>query len=101
MARLREEFREPAADLAEYGVGAVVDGQHTRVFREELTREGEYGGAGVTGVEVGGEDDGVGVVELQSDRGASAERRVDRARGSLAQPARAEQPVQTVADGRT
>ena len=53
------------------------------MFGLDLAGEGEDGGAGVAGVEVGGEDDRVLVVELQGDGGAAAERGEPEARAEL------------------
>ncbi len=73
VARLLQELGEPAAEFAEYGVGSVLDDQHAGVLGEDLAGQREDGGPRVPGVQVGGEDDGVGVVELERDGGAAAQ----------------------------
>lgn len=97
---LLQEFGEPAAEFAEYGVRAVLDDERAAVLGEDLAGEREDARARVAGVQVRREDYGVSVVELQGDRGPAAQRGVHGTARALAQPARAEEPVQALADGR-
>lgn len=66
-AGLVHQLGEPASELAEDRLGAVVDHQGSPVLGEDLPGQREDGGPAVPGVEIGGEDDGVLVVELQGD----------------------------------
>ncbi|EPH44520.1 putative xylose repressor [Streptomyces aurantiacus JA 4570] len=94
-----QQLAEPGAELVQDLVRALVDPQRPAALGDDLAGEREQGGAGVPGLQVGGEDDGVRVVELKADRGAAAERGRHRVAGALAQPARAEEAVEALADG--
>lgn len=97
--RLDEQGGEPAAEGVEDRAGSGGDVEGTGVLGEEFPAEGEDGGAGVPGLQVGGEDEAVAVVELQPYGGASAERGAAGVGRALAQPSGAEEPVEAVADG--
>lgn len=71
---LLQQFGEPAAQFAEDRVRAVLDTQRAVVLGLDLAGQRDHGGPAVPGVEIGGEDDGVRVVELQGDGGAAAQR---------------------------
>lgn len=100
MPGLLQQLGEPAAEFAQYGVRTVLDDERAAVLGEYLAGEREDARTRVAGVQVRREDYSMGVVEFESDRGSAAQRGVHRTARALAQPARAEEPVQALADGR-